>query len=89
MATSAALRVPSMYPSFCRLGAILRAGFLTTRRGRRGFAKRHWMQRSAILCAVVGRGLVNVTSSILTERRLAVSRPQGYDALHSEGDTNT
>jgi hypothetical protein len=33
--------------------------------------------------------LVHATSSILTERRLAVSWLQGYDALYSEGDTST
>lgn len=33
--------------------------------------------------------LVHATSSILVERRLAVSWLQGYDALYSEGDTNT
>ena len=32
---------------------------------------------------------VHATSSILVERRLAVSWLQGYDALYSEGDTNT
>jgi hypothetical protein len=32
---------------------------------------------------------VGTTASILTERRLAVTWLQGYDALYSEGDTNT
>jgi hypothetical protein len=32
---------------------------------------------------------VEMTASVLVERRLAISWLQGYDALYSEGDTNT
>ena len=32
---------------------------------------------------------VQMTASVLVERRLAISWLQGYDALYSEGDTNT